>query len=105
MYSCNCTNVFFHKNPFNPCSESIDFAINAEFPGEYVLNLSFLDTDVQIKKVFEQYEALIFPLKGLNENFEYLAKIFSPQQTEVTKTIGEITYNCFSFKTAFKKTL
>lgn len=105
MSICGCTNIYFQKHLFDPCSESIDFALNADLPGEYMLNLYFLGTEVTIKRVFQVGDSLTFPLKGLNENFEYMAKIYNPQQYEVSKVIGETSYNCFSFQTGFKKSL
>lgn len=105
MFPCQCTKINYHEEAVEACSESLYFEINAAQDGEYILSLSFLGTSVEIKRLFEAGEQLVFPLKGLNEDFEYLAAIVAPDKSMVVKTIEGETYNCFHFKTGFKKSL
>jgi hypothetical protein len=99
----SCSNIFYIKDLIGTCSDSVvDLGFTASATGEHVLKTSFLGSEVTVKKTFQTGELLKFPTHGLNEKFQYLAKVVGPSGTVLMFTAGNISYNCFSFETAFK---
>jgi hypothetical protein len=102
MGFCNCANTYVISGTVDTCQDSaIKFPFTASEAGEYTLQTSQGVTGITIKKTFTASEIISFPTLGLNENFEYVAKILDPEGEEVTFTENSIEYSCFSFKTSF----
>lgn len=97
--SCNCCctkTLYFCKQDI--CGE-IDFDIKALVPGEHQLVTYFLNNRVTIKAEFEVGDEIVFPLDGLNENYQYTVELYDPNGSRINIRKDDIDYDCFKFQT------
>jgi hypothetical protein len=66
---------------------------------EYQLVIDFLQTQITLTEVQIEGENIQFDVSALNENFEYIGKIYDANGDLVTITIGEDEFDCIKFKT------
>ena len=101
--SCCCTNTLDLCKQ-NVC-DSIDMGIGAAIPGTYKLVMYFLGMRISIEKEFIVGQQIIFPLEGLNEEFEFISELYDPIGDKLTKIIDGVEYNCFKFKTVINQSI
>jgi hypothetical protein len=97
IMACCCENIL-DIGCFNPCG-ALKFESLAATTGEYTLEVEFLDTKQAIKATIDAGNQIEFNLDGLNENFDFTARLFAPDGTKLTITVGSIDYDCIKFKT------
>lgn len=100
---CCCTNTLKYCEQ-DVCSE-IDFDIKAQVPGTHKLITHFLNIRLIIEAEFAVNEQVIFPLDGLNENYEYTVELYDPLGAKILIRKDSVDYDCFKFKTVLQKTL
>jgi hypothetical protein len=82
--SCCCTSIFDLCTVPSCDEEGIKLTdLLAEQEGEYILKISFLDTDYNIRKEFLIDEEITFPTTALNEYQEYIARLYSPDGEQI----------------------
>lgn len=73
----------------------------ADSPSEnnYTLVLDFLQTQITLSELQVEGENIHFNVSGLNENFQYIGKIYDPGGNLVTIADSPDTYDCIKFRT------
>ena len=97
---CVCTNVLDYCNQ-NVC-DTIDFGVLASVAGEHKLITDFLGVEIQLTASFSIGERIVFPITGLNENFQYTCELFNPDDIQITINKDGVQYDCFKFQTKIK---
>jgi hypothetical protein len=99
--SCCCTNNY----PLCDMPACDDLGIDltpfvAAMDGEHELQISYLGSVLILKKTFSTGDAIIFPSHDLNENFEYNAKLYDPNDELMLLSVegNETLFDCVTFK-------
>lgn len=96
--SCCCTNIL-RLCDVEACTGTIAFQIKAQANGIHKMELEFLGSLLTIEKTFAINDDIEFSAEGLNENFEYLVRLYQPDGGQISISKDAVTYDCFSFKT------
>ena len=72
---------------------------------EYQLVIDFLQTQITLTEAQIEGEKISFDISALNENYEYIGKIYDASGDQVTITIGDDEYDCIKFKTVMNISL
>lgn len=105
MSNCNCCCTHTLKYCNQDICDEIDFDIKAQVDGTHKLITYFLGKKVTILKDFSIGDNLIFPLSGLNENYEYTVELFDPNNAKVLIRKDDTDYDCFNFSTTINMTI
>jgi hypothetical protein len=97
---CVCTKVLDYCT-VNVC-DSIDFDVEAVLDGEHKLITDFLGVQLELTANFSIGDKIIFPINGLNENYQYTAELFDSLGRQITINKDGIQYDCFKFQTAIR---
>lgn len=100
---CCCINTLDFCDQ-DVCTE-IDFDITAQATGTHTLTTDFLGRKITITKAFDAGDKIIFPVDGLNENFQYTAQLYDPTGTQILIRKNDVDYDCFKFKTVINATI
>lgn len=98
----NCCAEILNLGLVNTCVGALPTGLTATETGVYKLQVDYLGRLLIIEQPFNIGEPLVFDVRKLNEDFEYLAKVFLPSGGQLTKAVTGTQYECFSFSTFFE---
>lgn len=98
MACCFCTNTLDFCRIVS-CLGKLSLGVQAANTGTYILEADFLDSVQRVYQDFEAGDNLEFDISGLNENYSFKSRVLSPTGAQITKTVSDVVYNCFSFET------
>lgn len=81
------------------CGNEINFNILAQSSGVHKMVTDFLGMPITIEKDFLAGDDVIFPIEGLNEDYEYTVQLFDTSNDKIVIRKDEVDYDCFKFKT------
>lgn len=101
MSCCNCCTNTLNLGCFAPCNLTIDFSDGAPavIAGDWVIEYEFGRRSGSQTVTLTDADPIAFTFAELNENYTFTATITDPNGDTYTRTVDEIEYDCFKFKT------